>query len=63
MRKSRNINLKPETYKWLRKQADNRLVKYGGQCGLGRIIEDLVAAQRQRTGDDMWDPDLERWTE
>ena len=62
MRKSRNINLKPEAYRWLRQQADMRLHDYGGQCGLGRIIEDLVAAQRQRTGDSMWDPDLERWT-
>ena len=62
MRKSRNINLKPEAYRWLRQQADMRIHDYGGQCGLGRIIEDLVAAQRQRTGDDMWDPDLERWT-
>ena len=63
MRKSRNINLEPEAYRWLRQQADMRIRDYGGQCGLGRIIEDLVAAQRQRTGDDMWDPDLERWTE
>jgi len=62
MRKSRNINLKPEAYKWLRQQADMRLHNYGGQCGLGRIIEELVAAQRQRTGDQMWDPALERRT-
>ena len=62
MRKSRNINLLPEAYRWLRQQADLRIREYGGQCGLGRIIEDLVAAQRQRTGDNMWDPDLERWT-
>jgi hypothetical protein len=56
MRKSRNINLKPEAYRWLRQQADMRLRYYGGQCGLGRIIEDLVAAQQQRTGDHMWNP-------
>ena len=63
MRKdTRNIALHPDTYKWLRNQADMRLEAYGGQCGLGRIIEDLVAAQRQRTGDNMWNPDLERWT-
>ena len=63
MRKSRNINLKPEAYRWLRQQADMRICEYGGQCGLGRIIEELVAQQRQRTGDQMWEPDLERWTE
>ena len=62
MRKSRNINLKPEAYQWLRQQADMRIAAYPGQCGLGRIIEELVAEQRKRTGDQMWDPDLEGWT-
>ena len=56
MRKSRNINLEPEAYRWLRNQADMRLEAFGGQCGLGRIIEDLVAQQRAQTGDDLWAP-------
>ena len=57
MRKeSRNIALHPDAYRWLRNQADMRLEAFGGQCGLGRIIEDLVAQQRAQTGDDLWAP-------
>jgi len=60
MRKdTRNIALHPDAYKWLRHQADMRLEAYGGQCGLGRIIEDLVAQQRARTGNRLFEPFLE----
>jgi len=60
MRKdSRNIALHPDAYKWLRNQADMRLEAYGGQCGLGRIIEDLVAQQRARTGNRLFEPFFE----
>jgi hypothetical protein len=52
-RTQRHLSIDIGVYHWLARQAQHRK-----PVSLGRVIDDLVAAQRERTGDKPFKPDV-----